>query len=91
MINVKKVKNVKTVVRKQVVLIIGILIGSIFAKASAQTLVRQVKMTDPAIIAASTPAPLYRDPVFDGAADPALIWNRGRFTTSSAAYGTATP
>ncbi|MBP1767820.1 MAG: family 43 glycosylhydrolase, partial [Candidatus Aminicenantes bacterium] len=21
------------------------------------------------------PAPLYRDPVFDGAADPSLIWN----------------
>jgi hypothetical protein len=21
------------------------------------------------------PAPLYRDPVFDGAADPSLVWN----------------
>ena len=25
--------------------------------------------------AGSTPAPLYRDPVFDGAADPVLVWN----------------
>lgn len=24
----------------------------------------------------SAPAPLYRDPVYDGAADPVLIWNR---------------
>ncbi len=27
-----------------------------------------------------TPAPLYRDPVFDGAADPVLIWNPQRQT-----------
>jgi hypothetical protein len=27
---------------------------------------------------AVTPAPLYRDPVYDGAADPALVWNPGR-------------
>lgn len=26
-------------------------------------------------IADSVPAPLYRDPVYDGAADPALVWN----------------
>lgn len=25
----------------------------------------------------STPKPLFRDPVYDGAADPTLIWNRG--------------
>jgi hypothetical protein len=25
--------------------------------------------------AGTPPAPLYRDPVFDGAADPSLIWN----------------
>jgi hypothetical protein len=23
------------------------------------------------------PKPLYRDPVYDGAADPVLVWNRG--------------
>gem|GEM_PF-2558762 len=27
---------------------------------------------------ASTPAPLYRDPVYDGAADPVLVWNPAR-------------
>jgi len=27
---------------------------------------------------ADVPAPLYRDPVFDGAADPVLVWNRAR-------------
>src|ERR1039458_1397785 len=27
--------------------------------------------------AKAAPKPLYRDPVHDGAADPALIWNRG--------------
>jgi hypothetical protein len=27
--------------------------------------------------AATPPAPLYRDPVFDGAADPSLVWNDG--------------
>jgi len=27
---------------------------------------------------AVTPAPLYRDPAFDGAADPLLVWNPGR-------------
>jgi len=32
----------------------------------------------PEVPEAVTPAPLYRDPVFDGAADPVLIWNPGR-------------
>lgn len=30
---------------------------------------------DPQTIASSTPAPLYRDPVYDGAADPTLFFN----------------
>jgi predicted GH43/DUF377 family glycosyl hydrolase len=42
---------------------------------SAQIAVVQVKTTDPEVISASTPAPLYRDPVYDGAADPVLVWN----------------
>ncbi len=29
----------------------------------------------PAFVGGSVPAPLYRDPVFDGAADPVLVWN----------------
>ncbi len=28
----------------------------------------------------TAPAPLFRDPVFDGAADPVLVWNRARGT-----------
>jgi hypothetical protein len=26
------------------------------------------------------PTPLYRDPIYDGAADPALVWNRAEKT-----------
>ena len=32
----------------------------------------------PANTEQSTPAPLYRDPIYDGAADPTLIWNPAR-------------
>lgn len=41
----------------------------------AQDGIHEVRVTDPAVISESTPAPLYRDPVFDGAADPVLVWN----------------
>ncbi len=34
-----------------------------------------VQLPDPAAIAAAVPAPLYRDPVYDGAADPVVVWN----------------
>lgn len=34
-------------------------------------------LVNPKWIADSTPAPLYRDPVYDGAADPVLVWNPG--------------
>ena len=30
-----------------------------------------------------TPAPLYRDPVFDGAADPVLVWHPKRTCVES--------
>ncbi len=40
--------------------------------------IARVAVTDPAVIASSVPAPLYRDPVFDGAADPVLVWNPGQ-------------
>jgi hypothetical protein len=42
---------------------------------SGQPGILNVMVTDPAVINASTPAPLYRDPVYDGAADPVLVWN----------------
>ena len=32
-------------------------------------------VSSPGELAELTPAPLYRDPVFDGAADPVLVWN----------------
>jgi predicted GH43/DUF377 family glycosyl hydrolase len=41
----------------------------------AQTPIRGVKQVDPEVIATSASAPLYRDPVYDGAADPVLVWN----------------
>ena len=46
-----------------------------WAGVSAQIPVKKVQITDPAVIAGSTPAPLYRDPVYDGAADPVVVWN----------------
>ncbi len=44
-------------------------------KNLAQEGIRLVTVTDPEILSASTPAPLYRDPVYDGVADPVLVWN----------------
>jgi len=44
-------------------------------EAAAQEPIHQVTVTDPEVIAQSTPAPLFRDPVYDGAADPVLVWN----------------
>jgi hypothetical protein len=35
-------------------------------------------LPDPAAIAAAVPAPLYRDPIYDGAADPVVVWNAPR-------------
>ena len=35
-------------------------------------------LPDPAAIASAVPAPLYRDPVYDGAADPVVVWNAPR-------------
>ncbi|MGA2256107.1 MAG: hypothetical protein ABSG53_15780 [Thermoguttaceae bacterium] len=32
-------------------------------------------LPEPAAIASAVPAPLYRDPVYDGAADPVVVWN----------------
>ena len=53
---------------------VGVLFG-VVAGSVGQTAISVVKTTEPATIAASTPAPLYRDPVYDGAADPVLVWN----------------
>lgn len=44
----------------------------------AQGVIKQVTIVDPGIISKSTPAPLYRDPVYDGVADPVLVWNPGK-------------
>ncbi|MEI6051034.1 MAG: hypothetical protein WCS03_19265, partial [Bacteroidota bacterium] len=41
----------------------------------AQGVKGQVSVSDPSIIASSTPAPLFRDPIYDGVADPVLVWN----------------
>jgi hypothetical protein len=43
-----------------------------FVGASAATLLAQT----PNGAAAPAPAPLFRDPIFDGASDPVVIWNR---------------
>ncbi len=53
----------------------GFLVGIGFSDIRAQTAIREVKTIDPKVIEAVTPAPLYRDPVYDGAADPVLVWN----------------
>ncbi len=49
-----------------------------FLDASAQEAIHQVSLKDAEVIAESTPAPLFRDPVYDGAADPVLVWNPDR-------------
>lgn len=45
------------------------------ANSPAQDKIVRIAVADPVVIAASVPAPLYRDPVYDGAADPVLVWN----------------
>jgi hypothetical protein len=62
---------------KKAVRMMGVLLAIVFTNAIAQTSRSEVKTVEPKIIAASTPAPLYRDPVYDGAADPVLMWNPG--------------
>jgi predicted GH43/DUF377 family glycosyl hydrolase len=58
---------------------LAVLAGFLFINSGnrvcAQEKIVGVSVTDPALIAASVPAPLYRDPVYDGAADPVLVWN----------------
>jgi hypothetical protein len=49
--------------------------ASVAGPAVAQEKIAHVAITDPAVIAASVPAPLYRDPIYDGVADPVLVWN----------------
>ena len=61
--------------RKRIGLIIGVFFGIFIARSFSQSTIGKVIITDPDIITAGTPAPLYRDPVYDGAADPVLIWN----------------
>ncbi|MCK4855866.1 MAG: glycosyl hydrolase, partial [Bacteroidales bacterium] len=50
----------------------------ILVDSSAQKAIHQVSLKDPEVISSSTPAPLFRDPVYDGAADPVLVWNPNR-------------
>jgi pimeloyl-ACP methyl ester carboxylesterase len=49
-----------------------------FMDIRAQETIHKDPLKDAEVIAASTPAPLYRDPVYDGAADPVLVWNPGK-------------
>jgi len=46
--------------------------GGIPASSSAARQIAPQKTVSPEV-----PAPLYRDPVYDGAADPVLVWNEG--------------
>jgi hypothetical protein len=59
-------------------------IGLLLAGATAVGALDGGAVTDPRTeaeaIASSTPAPLYRDPVYDGAADPIAVWNAGTRT-----------
>ena len=67
--------KVKRVMKVQGVLLWSVCMIWIIVNAGAQEVIHQVTLTDPAVIEESTPAPLFRDPVFDGAADPVLVWN----------------
>ena len=60
------------------ILMWGVCMIWILVDTSAQEAVHQVSLKDPEVIASSTPAPLFRDPVYDGAADPVLVWNPDR-------------
>jgi hypothetical protein len=64
------------VFKGKIVLFIGILLVGALGDIVGQNAISKVKTIDPEVIAASVPAPLYRDPVYDGAADPVLIWSR---------------
>lgn len=46
-----------------------------FLNAAAEFEAMGVDLDDPPSAPELTPAPLYRDPVYDGAADPVLVWN----------------
>jgi hypothetical protein len=59
----------------RIFLLAAVLSGIGMTRLIGQELISRVSVTDPAVIAGSTPAPLYRDPVYDGAADPVLVWN----------------
>lgn len=63
--------------KRRTLLLCKILILFLFSAtlSSAQEGILKVTIQDPAIILKSTPAPLYRDPVYDGVADPVLVWN----------------
>jgi hypothetical protein len=51
----------------------------VIASAAGQAIATPAEpLPDPAAIAAAVPAPLYRDPVYDGAADPVVVWNAPR-------------
>jgi hypothetical protein len=66
---------------KKTVFFIGILgLLDVFDNVNCQHSSGRYHQMDPVSIAASTPAPLYRDPVFDGAADPVLVWNPDKLT-----------
>ena len=49
------------------------LIGTFCLMLSSSKSVAKLKTTPQSV--KQTPAPLYRDPIFDGAADPVLVWN----------------
>lgn len=52
--------------------VLGLIITVAFPASGGET---SEPLPDPATIAAAVPAPLYRDPVYDGAADPVVVWN----------------
>jgi len=62
-------------VNHRTVPVVILLFLSLWYGALAQTGIQRVQQTDPKVIESGTPAPLYRDPVYDGAADPVLVWN----------------
>jgi hypothetical protein len=46
-----------------------------FLLSGQVTTAGQKAANQPGLDIAATPAPLFRDPIFDGAADPSVIWN----------------
>ncbi len=59
-------------------------LGLLLAGAASVSAMDGGPVRDPSaearMLAAETPGPLYRDPVFDGAADPIVVWNAGTRT-----------